>query len=87
MAKLTKKELAWIGKVQKVLDECPSERIGFYTIGDADVQLYDRSKEPEITERMNTGCNKEDFCMAAEELDANFHYHLLFPAPVESTAG
>ncbi|MEY0432134.1 hypothetical protein AB7V88_20345 [Providencia rettgeri] len=87
MAKLTKKELAWIEKVQKVLDECPSERLGFYTIGDTDVQLYDRRKEPAITELMNTACYNDDFCMAAEKLDANFHHHLLFPAPVESTAG
>ncbi|MBG2816907.1 hypothetical protein I4578_11340 [Proteus mirabilis] len=87
MEKLTKKELAWIEKVQKVLDECPSERLGFYTIGDNDVQLYDRRKEPAITDLMNEGCNNDDFCQAAEKLNANFHCHLTFPAPVESTAG
>ena len=38
MAKLTKKELAWIKKAQKVFDECLSSRIGFYACGDDDEQ-------------------------------------------------
>lgn len=85
MAKLTKKELAWIEKVQKVLDECPSERLGFYTIGDRDVFLYDRSKEHEVTEWMDR--NQGDFCFATKAMDADFFTSINFPAPVESTAG
>lgn len=85
MSKLTKKELAWIKKVQKVLDECPSERLGFYTIGDRDVFLYDLSKENEVSEWMNK--NKGDFCWATKALDADFFTSIDFPAPVESTAG
>lgn len=87
MAKLTKKELAWIEKVQKVLDECPSERIGFYTVGDPMVFLYDRRKEHDIWKFMNTGRNRDDFGPAAIKLGADFGYYLTFPAPVESTAG
>ncbi|MGK4231197.1 hypothetical protein ACK2MR_08620 [Providencia hangzhouensis] len=85
MAKLTKKEIAWIEKVQKVLDECPSERIGFYTIGDRNVFLYDRSKESEVCEWMNR--NKGDFCIATNALKVDFRTSIDFPAPVESTAG
>ncbi len=85
MAKLTKKELAWIEKVQKVLDECPSERLGFYTIGDRDIFLYDRSKGHEVTEWMNR--NKGDFCFATKATDAYFFTSIDFPAQVESTAG
>ncbi|MBG5926100.1 hypothetical protein [Providencia rettgeri] len=85
MAKLTKKELAWIEKVQRVLDECPSERLGFYTTGDPMVWIYDRSKEPEVSEWMNK--NKGDFCLATKAMDADFFTYIDFPAPVESTAG
>ncbi|WP_275076982.1 hypothetical protein [Providencia rettgeri] len=87
MAKLTKKELAWIEKVQKVLNECPSERLGAYTIGDTALWLYDLRKEPAITNLMNECCNNDDFCQAAEKLGANFNYYLRFPFAVESTAG
>ncbi|EMT6575467.1 hypothetical protein WMR74_001482 [Providencia rettgeri] len=85
MAKLTKKELAWVEKVQKVLDECPSQRLGFYTIGDRDVFLYDRSKEHEVSEWRDK--NKKDFCFATKAVDADFLTSIDFPAPVESTAG
>lgn len=83
--KLTKKELAWIEKVQKVIDECPSKRLGFYTTGDQMVWLYDRSKENEVWEWMNR--NKGDFCIATNALKIDFHTSIDFPAPVESTAG
>lgn len=34
MAKLTKKERAWVDEVNSVLARCPSpEKIGFFTIG------------------------------------------------------
>ncbi|MEQ5221011.1 hypothetical protein ABN242_03045 [Providencia alcalifaciens] len=85
MAKLTKKELAWIEKVQKVLDECPSERLGFYTIGDPMVWIYDRSKENEVWGWMDK--NKGDFCFGTKAMDADFFTSIDFPAPVESTAG
>lgn len=40
----TKAEATWIKKVQSLLDECP-ERLGFYTIGDPSIFIFDRSKE------------------------------------------
>ena len=49
-AKLTKKELAWLQELQDVIDRCPSpEKIGFYTIGDPTISLYDLRKEDEIS--------------------------------------
>lgn len=48
-AKLTKKELAWLQELQDVIDRCPSpEKIGFYTIGDPAIHLYDRRHDKEI---------------------------------------
>ena len=42
MATLTKKERAWLNELQEVLDRCPSpKKIGFYTIGDKSIYLYD----------------------------------------------
>ncbi len=42
MATLTKKEQAWLSELQDVLDRCPSpKKIGFYTIGDKSIYLYD----------------------------------------------
>ena len=38
---LTKEEIRWLKKLEKVFWECPSDRIGFYTIGDADLTVID----------------------------------------------
>tara|TARA_R110000850_G_scaffold36594_1_gene96670 strand:- start:553 stop:813 length:261 start_codon:yes stop_codon:yes gene_type:complete len=86
MAKLTKKEQAWVNKVQKVLNECPSKRIGFYTMGDNDITLYDVIKDDEIRELLNTN-NCSDWGPCVEQLNAGFNETLDFPNPVESVAG
>ena len=86
MSELSKKEKAWIKKVQKALNECPSERIGFYTIGDNDIYAFDVTKMDEINEVID----KErcaDFGITAKRLCAAFNESLFFPNPVESTAG
>jgi hypothetical protein len=77
-------ERKWVARLQKVLRDHPSERLGFYTIGDADVTLYDRDKEGAIQAEMaEKGC---DFCTAVDNLDARLGT-LIFPAIVHSTAG
>lgn len=81
MTKLTKAEAAWIKRVQAVLDECPSDRIGAFTIGDADVTLYDRTKEAEIGADSEQDFGKAVACAGAE-LGA-----LRFPFQVHSTSG
>lgn len=40
MDKLTAKEKAWIAEVNEVLARCPSKRLGFYTIGDPQVEVF-----------------------------------------------
>ena len=85
MGDLTKEEKAWIKKVQRVLDTCPSDRLGFYTIGDKDVFVYDRSRDSEISKLMDATHNL-DYCQAVDDLDADFSV-LFFPSHVHSTAG
>lgn len=79
---LTKDEKRWIKRVQKALNECPSDRFGFYTIGDRDVEIYDKSnKKVELIYETGT-----DFCVAVEGADASLG-ELRFPSQVHSTAG
>ncbi|MGF6996847.1 hypothetical protein [Paraburkholderia sp. GAS32] len=84
MSELTQAERKWVQDVQKVLNKCPSERIGFYTIGDCNVSLFDKTKEDQIAARQDRG---EDFGPAATAVGAVFDEDLLFPNGVYSTAG
>jgi hypothetical protein len=82
MTKLTKAEADWIKRVQAVLDDCPSDRIGAFTIGDNCVTLYDRSIDRAIEEAQGD----KDFCAAVESLGAEMGA-LNFPFQVHSTSG
>lgn len=84
--KLTKTEKGWLNKLQAILNDCPSARLGFYTIGDPDISIYDRTKDSEIDDLMVSG-KACDFCSAVNKAEANSDVTLLFPAPVHSTAG
>lgn len=79
MAELTDAEKKWLKRVQRALDACPSDDIGFYTIGDPNVVLY-RVPEGDFIDAMT------DFCVAVDEADA-FLGDLNFPRQVASTAG
>lgn len=82
--KLTKAERDWLNKLQTVLDECPSDRLGAYTIGDPRISIYDSRFESEINEIMDSG--KTDFCIATDELGVNLG-DLKMPFAIHSTAG
>ncbi|HFQ4886654.1 hypothetical protein [Vibrio parahaemolyticus] len=86
MPKLTVAEKKWLKKVQAVLDECPSNRIAFYTIGDRDIQAYNAEKYDEISDYQSRKWNT-DFCSAVDACDAKFEGKLVFKNPVESTSG
>lgn len=85
MAKLTKLENAWLARLQEVLDSCPSNRLGFYTTGDRDVLVYDRSKEAKINGLLDGG-SASDFCIAVSNLNAGLG-SVTFPSNIHSTAG
>jgi hypothetical protein len=81
---LTKAEAAWLKKVQKLLDNCPSDRIGFYTVGDPSVGVYDCSKEDAIHATLDGGSG--EFANAVDDNDA-WLGSLDFPRAVHSTSG
>ena len=81
---LTREEKKWLEDVQNLLDKCPSDRLGFFTIGDANLTVYDRRKDLEIDEIQDT--KGRDFCNAVEDV-GGFIKKLNFPAAVHSTSG
>lgn len=81
---LTATELSWLRKLQKVMKQCPSRRIGFFSIGDADVTLYDKTYDSEIMHEQGKG---KDFCAACYDVGANLDAHIRFPSLVHSTSG
>lgn len=83
MAPLTAEETKWIKKVQKVLNECPSTRIGAYTTGDKDVRLYDKTFDEDIQSIIDNSGG--EFGGAVEHLDCDMG-RLLFPFHVHSTS-
>ena len=85
MSELTKEELKWLKKVQKVINECPSKRLGAYTIGDTDITIYDSTLEDDICARLDSG-ESMDFGPAVHELNA-YLGSIDFPFNVHSTAG
>ena len=87
MAKLTKKEQAWVDEVNDVLARCPSpEKIGFYTIGDPSIMLYDKRRVDEVMTALNSR-SSSDWCTAVRDVKAGFDEVIEFPSQVESTAG
>ncbi|PRA52203.1 hypothetical protein [Brucella pituitosa] len=80
----TNAERLWFKRLQKVLDECPSDRIAFYTIGDTSVTPYDFSREAEILAVFDAGSG--EFGNAVTACEADFP-SLRFPNPVASTTG
>lgn len=76
---LTPAETKWIKRVQRALDACPSDDLGFFTIGDKDVVVYRRPPD-DFTDHMG------DFCTAVQDAEAELGA-LKFPQDVHSTAG
>lgn len=83
--KLTKAEKAWVAVVQAALDKCPSNRLGFATIGDHDLSIFDNRGMGKIDAALKGG--GADFIPAAQKLGLVAGEVLHFPQPVESTAG
>lgn len=86
MSKLTTAEKKWIAEVQALLGACPSKRLGFYTIGDADVFIYNHDKELAIGGAQDDNPNA-DFGSAVDKCKASFDTWLTFPNCVHSVAG
>lgn len=82
MAKLTKKEQAWVNEVNAVLERCPSpEKIGFFTVGDSAVGLYDLRHDKEISD------TNDDLIVVAQRKGWLFDERLEFPSAVNGVCG
>ncbi|EPA9109503.1 hypothetical protein [Serratia marcescens] len=84
MAELTAAEKKWVSDVQKVLNRCPSKRLGFATAGDRDITIYDNAFSQAIEDHIFSN-GTGDFIPTAERLGAVLG-EVTFPANVESTA-
>jgi hypothetical protein len=84
LSKLTKEEKAWVQKVQRLLSNPPSDRLGFYTTGDNNVTIYNKDLESEIDALYDKG--GREFCSSVDDADAELG-ELIFPNQVHSTAG
>lgn len=81
---LTTAEKKWLNDVQKVLNRCPSKRLGFATAGDRDITVYDSSFSDLICETLEH--EGGDYIPTAIKLGAVLGV-INFPSQVESTAG
>ena len=80
---LTKTESAWMKKLENLMKNAPP-RIGFYTIGDADLRAYDRSRDQEINDELDR--RNADYCNVIYDLDAGLG-DVKCAMPIHSTAG
>lgn len=81
-SKLTKKELAWLDEVNAVMARCPSpEKIGFFTIGDPVIGLYDLRSDKEISD------SNDDLVRVAQQNGWLFDERLEFPSAVNGVCG
>ncbi|MBI6134373.1 hypothetical protein JEP93_14265 [Serratia marcescens] len=85
MTELTAAERKWLNDVQKVLNRCPSKRLGFATLGDRNVTVYDTSFSQAIEDHIFSS-GTGDFIPTADRMGAVLG-EITFPANVESTAG
>jgi hypothetical protein len=66
-----------------VIDRCPSPgKIGFYTIGDPAIHLYDLRKEPQIS------ATNDDLVVVVQRNGWGFNeVDITFPSPVNGVCG
>jgi len=83
MSKLNKNELRWVNELQELLDKCPSKRIGFYTIGDPTVFLFDKTAHSKVCDLMD----QRDLAMQIQNAGTGFDEYLFFPAAVDGVCG
>jgi hypothetical protein len=81
LAELNLEEKKWVKQVNAVLAKCPSSRIGFYTIGDTSIGLYDRTYQDVID------AADDDLVIALARTGHQFDEHLNFPDNVQGVCG
>lgn len=82
---LTSEEKKWLKKLQKVLNECPSNRMESFTIGDNNIVIYDISAN-DSEEAENLARDSNDWCNVVDATGTELAT-ILFPFAILSTAG
>nr|WP_250808609.1 hypothetical protein [Neorhizobium tomejilense] len=82
---LTKEEKKWLADFKALMKACPSKRLGFYTIGDRDLTVYDYTKEKKISEFMDKN-GSLDYPGAVEQAEAEITF-IAFPNLIHSVSG
>jgi hypothetical protein len=83
MRKMTKEEAKWLDEVQDVLNRCPSKRLGFYTIGDPTVFVFDKKAHDKVCDHMD----QRDLVQQLAIAGTGFEEYLFFPAAVDGVCG
>ncbi len=84
MSTPTKEEKAWMFKVQKLLMNPPSDRVGLFTIGDCNLSVYDKTHDEKIDRIMCR--DNSDYCTVVDQLDAGLGI-IESKTNIHSTAG
>lgn len=82
---LTREEKQWLSQMQALLSDPPSNRLGFFTIGDRGVTVFDRDVRDRWYEA--NGCPATDISEEITKSGADLNTTLTFPSIVESRAG
>ncbi|KXV06556.1 hypothetical protein AD930_07980 [Acetobacter malorum] len=87
MMRLTKAEKEWLDRLQAVLSDAPSDRLGFYTIGDCDVFVFDKTRWADIENHIESTPKGMDFAPAVDAVGGGVVKTLVFPSNVLSVSG
>ena len=88
MTNLTKEEREWVCKLQKVLNKCPSDRLGCYTTGDQNLVLYDKSSYEQYSIKNGDPFTDENqYYDAIAIASACIDSSIVFPFAVEGVSG
>ncbi|AQT06279.1 hypothetical protein [Acetobacter persici] len=85
--RLTNEEKEWMKRLQAVLSDRPSNRLGFFTVGDASLYVYDKTKEADISRHIDEAPKGMDFSKAVDAVGGGVVRILVFPSEVHSVAG
>lgn len=86
MSKFTKEESLWLSDLQALLKKCPSNRLGFYTIGDPTVVVFDAEGLNRFEAQNGHLCEQIDFGEMIDVASARLG-SIDFPNNVDATRG
>jgi hypothetical protein len=86
LSKLTNEESLWLSDVQALLSRRPSKRLGFYTIGDPTLVVFDAEAVKRFEAQNAHLCEQMDYSEIVDAAGAR-RGSLEFPNNVHATRG